>query len=76
MSERTYEVPDYAIQNMRNRIAALRAENAELVAVLEVSEQAIAELSHAFEVGPRWYTRGEQGMTNQVAVGQKSQGCS
>lgn len=36
------------------------------VEALGVAEQAISEFSHAQEAGPRWYTRGIDGMYSQV----------
>jgi hypothetical protein len=35
-------------------------------AALKVAQQSLIELSHAQEVGPSWYTRGENGMYQQV----------
>lgn len=33
---------------------------------LKVAQQALIEFSHAQECGPKWYTRGEDGMYRQV----------
>jgi hypothetical protein len=38
----------------------------ELRAALKVAQQALLEFNHAQECGPRWYTRGEDGMYAQV----------
>lgn len=58
----------------RERNAAL-AERDEAVAALaamrealEVAAQAFLEFSHAQEVGPGWYTRGESGLRAQVSL--------
>lgn len=45
---------------------ALEAEIEQLRAALKVAQQAILEFSHAQECGPRWYTRGADGMYAQV----------
>ena len=49
-----------------NELIAQRAEVGQLRAALKVARQAILEFSHAQECGPKWYTRGEDGMYRQV----------
>lgn len=38
----------------------------QLRAALKVAQQSLLEFSHAQECGPSWYTRGENGMYQQV----------
>lgn len=39
-----------------------------LEAALKVCSQALLEIAHAQEVGPWWFTKGERGLYNQVAM--------
>jgi hypothetical protein len=40
----------------------------QLRAALKVAQQSLVEFSHAQEVGPSWYTRGANGMYQQVSL--------
>jgi hypothetical protein len=46
----------------------LLAEIERLRAALEVTAQALREVNHAQECGPEWYTRGAQGLRQQVRM--------
>lgn len=45
---------------------AVDREKMELVAALKVTRSALLEVSLAQEVGPQWYTKGANGMYQQV----------
>ena len=50
------------------RIATKDAELAQLREALEVANQLVIEVNHAYTQGPEWYTRGESGLRQQVAM--------
>lgn len=35
---------------------------------LKVNQQALAEIRHAFDQGPQWYTKGESGLRTHVCA--------
>ena len=47
---------------------ALLKDHVEARAALKVAHQSLIEFRHAQECGPSWYTRGERGMYQQVAL--------
>jgi DNA repair exonuclease SbcCD ATPase subunit len=46
----------------------LKAERDELHAAIKTANQALFEVAHAQHNGPEWYTRGESGLRQQVAM--------
>ena len=46
----------------------LEAELARLREALKVANQLVIEVNHAYTQGPEWYTRGESGLRQQVAM--------
>jgi hypothetical protein len=47
-------------------IVVLSDEISKLRGALKITHQSLLEFNHAQESGPRWYTRGEDGMYAQV----------
>lgn len=52
----------------KDALNAAAAEIEQLREALKVAQQSLLEFSHAQEQGPRWYTRGEKGMYQQVRL--------
>lgn len=49
-------------------VERLKAERDELHAAIKTANQALLEVAHAQYNGPEWYTRGESGLRQQVAM--------
>ena len=45
-----------------------RASRAELIAVIKVLRQTVAEVKHAQDSGSNWYTHGERGLRQRVRL--------
>ena len=56
------------ITRLENGIATKDAELARLREALKVANQLVIEVNHAYTQGPEWYTRGESGLRQQVAM--------